>query len=571
MSNRTFRRREPPERAVHHRVVAPLLIVLALGMIAIEQGMREPVLPVWLGGVLQVGCGWLALVSIGQIRWRLLSGGRWRSRAGLLGEAMLAFAAVMVVVGAPAVTAGVTGLIAAVCAFSVFSWFAKSLRDPSLLFPASFLLLIVISAAMLKLPAATPAGQPISTTDALFTAASAVCVTGLSVRDTLTGFTPMGQGVIAASIQLGGLGFMIFGSTLWMLVGARLSMRDNMTLSMAMDEYPVERIARFVGFIVLTTLTIELVGAMVMFLSWPEDDALSVGGRIWASVFHSVSAFCNAGFDITGESLVGVRGHAVTLIGFLPMIVLGGLGFVVLEDLARIARGRSDQPGKRVGLTTHSKLVIATTAGLLIVGAVGIFVCQLAAVGEARGVGEGIADAVFMSATARTAGFTVMPMEDLSPGSQFVLMLLMLIGGSPGSTAGGMKTTVFVLLALAVVATIRGRDEVEVFKRAIPDALVKKASTIAFGLLLVVALSTIGLSLTNAMPLEPLLFEAISAATTTGLSLGITGDLSEEGRWIVIVTMFLGRVGPLAAAAALVARSGQGVAFRYPRDSVSLG
>lgn len=453
----------------------------------------------------------------------------------------------------------------------------RALRNPALLLPGSFLVLIAISTVLLKLPASTPADRPIGWIDALFTATSGVCVTGLVVRDTASGFTPLGQGIIAGSIQLGGLGFMIFGTMLTLLFGQRLSEREHTTLSNALAEYPRRHIARFIGFIVLTTLVIEAVGAGVLFALWPEDLASGPGDRAFKAVFHSISAFCNAGFDITGGSMVPLRSTVVPYLGIMPLIVLGGLGFVVLEDLARrfgpaglLGDGRaSSGRAMRRRLSTHTKLVLSTTALLVSVGAALAFLMQLGS-GDAP-LWQRALDALFLSITSRTAGFNAMPMEELSSGSRFGVMLLMFIGGSPGSTAGGMKTVVFALLVLAVVATVRGRDEVEVFKRAIPDTLVKRAATIAVGMATLIAGATLALGVTERIEFEMLLFEVVSASTTTGLSLGATGELSDAGRLIVSGVMFLGRLGPLAAVAALIATHQPKARYRYATDSVSLG
>ncbi|MCA9297512.1 MAG: hypothetical protein KDA28_00515, partial [Phycisphaerales bacterium] len=444
---------------------------------------------------------------------------------------------------------------------------ARSLDNPSILFPASFLALIAVSTLLLMLPVSTPVDHRIGWVDASFTATSAVCVTGLAVRDTASGFTPFGQTVILASIQLGGLGVMIFGSTLALLFGARLSFREHVTLSMALDEYPAHRITRFAWFIVLTTFALEAIGAAAIAFSWPGDEDLAT--RLRMGVFHSVSAFCNAGFDITGESLVGVRREMTPYVGIAPMIILGGLGFIVLEDFFTQGRARLLGRSRRMRLTTHSKVVLVTSTALLIGGFLVLLIAQAFATGTFTL--QSLLDAAFMSTTARTAGFTSVPMEELSSGSRLTLMFLMAIGGSPGSTAGGMKTVVFAMLLLAVASTVRGREEVEVFGRALPDALVKKAATVAAGFTGVVALSMLVLDLTEEIPFEPLLFEVVSAATTTGLSLGATDDLSTAGRVVITLTMFLGRVGALSLIAALIGTTGASGRYRLPRDTVSLG
>ncbi len=553
--------------------LAAALAALGAAAVALEHGFQEDPLPTGILRAGQLVFPWLALAAGGAIAWRGLSRARWRGPIGRIGEALVVLALALEFTAGPLAAEVVAVAAAVTMVVRLNGVLSRTLRSPAVLFPASFLLLITVSASLLKLPAATPTGAPIGWVDALFTATSAVCVTGLTVRDTYAGFTPFGQAVIAGSIQLGGLGMMIFGSTLALLFGARLSFKEHMTLSMALDEYPAHRITRFAWFIVGAMLLLELIGAGYLFFTWPAS-VVPEGQRLWFSVFHSVSAVCNAGFDLTGSSLIPLREHPAVLVGVAPLIITGGLGFIVLENLYRVGRDRwfrklPDGDRRPARLTTHTKLVLATTAILLTTGFATIAIAQ-ALGGSQRGLGA-VGDAAFMSVTARTAGFTSMPMDELTPGSRFTLMLLMLAGGSPGSTAGGMKTTVIAVLALAVWSTARGRSEVEAFGRALPDALVKKAATVAAGLLGVVALATLVLDMTEEIAFEPLIFEVISAATTTGLSLGATGDLSPAGRVVITITMFMGRVGALALMASIVGGATETGRYRLPRDTVSLG
>lgn len=557
-------------RADAKRTGLALLVALVASVaVAVEHGFGFEPDPVWLMPILQIAACWAALVMAGEVRPLVAGAARWASIPGRVAELGLLLAAVADALGL-AITIEIASVVVAVAlAFRLNAQLSRTIANPSVLFPASFLILIVLSTVLLKLPAATPVGRPIGWIDALFTATSAVCVTGLVVRDTSVGFTPFGQAVIGASIQLGGLGIMIFGSTLALLFGARLSFRENLTLSSALSEYPAHRIARFVGFIVLTTLTIELIGAVAHFVMWPGGSELPLARRVGLAAFHSVSAFCNAGFDLTGQSLTPMRSGPLPYLGAMPLIILGGLGFLVLDDLRTWAAASRAQGESRPRLSTHTRLVLVTTATLLVLGAAVIFLAQLKSPGV--GPGQRVLDAVFMSTTARTAGFNTVPMDELEPGSRFMVMILMTIGGSPGSTAGGIKTVVVAVLAIGVFSTIRGRDEVELFGRSLPDALVKKAAAVAFAFLALIAVVTLTLDLTERIPFEPLFFEVISAASTTGLSLGVTDQISPAGRCVLAATMFAGRVGLLALLASLIVGGGRSGAYRFPRDSVSLG
>lgn len=455
--------------------------------------------------------------------------------------------------------------------------------------PLSFVGLIGACTLLLKLPACTYGG--ISWIDAAFTATSAVCVTGLVVRDTATGFTHAGQAVILAFIQLGALGIVMFGAGLAVLFRRTLSLREHASIRQMLERGTIGDLRRFIVFVLLATLTIEAIGMGVLMPLWEAAPGatLSLGERAWLSAFHAISAFCNAGFDITGRSMVGQRNGALPYVGIIPLIIAGGIGFPVLSDLwrvlkARIARAlRSRDRGLLAdavpqsaaageGFSLHSRLTLLATGAMLGLGFAGCLVAQsLSPSGADRSWHGELLDAAFLSVTARTAGFNAMPMDELSPASQIVTIGLMLIGGSPGSTAGGMKTTTLAVLFLAILATVRGRSETEAYARAIPEALVRKAGAIALSMLLLVFGASFVLALTDPGPAGPIVFEAVSAATTTGLSLGLTTELSDAGRVTLIVTMFLGRVGPLALMGALVFARPPARAYLYPRESVHLG
>ncbi len=475
-------------------------------------------------------------------------------------------------------------------------------KRPGALLPGSFLLLIAVGTPLLMLPRAVPPGQTITWIDACFTITSAVCVTGLTVRDTATQFSPFGQSIIAVFIQLGGLGIIIFGSMLAVLVSGRLSISENLSLRSMIQDQPLRRITAFVRFMVLTTLLLELLGAAAMMPMWPDGTPLKQ--RICLSLFHSISAFCNAGFSLQNDSFVAYR-YSPYLHGvILPLIVIGGLGFPVLDNLWRVARDRSarrnktmwwahraeraavDQPTR---LTLHTKIVLTTTAALYLYGVIGIGAGQLRPYTDAlfqqgitanrpdsgdlgtRALATTLADASFMSLSARTAGFNSVPMDEISPAGRFVVITLMMVGASPGGTGGGMKTTTVALLLLSIAATIRQRERTEVFARTVSDALIRKAATLAACFIALACTSTLLLTLSEPYPFGKIAFEAVSAASTTGLSMGITGDLTAFGKCVLIVTMFAGRVGPLAVLGILTFGAARSRRYAYPREHVAMG
>lgn len=475
---------------------------------------------------------------------------------------------------------------------------------PGATLPLSFLFLIAVGTLLIKLPVCLPPGHTLAWLDALFTITSAVCVTGLVVHNTATHFTPVGQAIIGVFIQLGGLGIIIFGSMIALLLGRAFSVRENLNLSQMMQNLPIHEVRRAVRFFVIATLAIELVGAAALFPLWddPPDGPLSIERRAGLSLFHAVSAFCNAGFDITGNNLVPYRYALPTHAVIAPLIVIGGLGFPVLTNLLDVAIHRARQLGRhrrpdqlgppdlaRRRLSLHTKLVLTTTAGLYLYGVAAIGVSQAMPYAyEAMGQGQTahvdrpgamtlgdagrlLADASFMSIAARTAGFNSMPMDEVRPGGTFTLMTLMFVGGSPGGTAGGVKTSVVAVLLLSVLATLRRRPETEAFGRAIADATVRRAGTLLFCYAALVVAGTLLLSFSEPFPFEKVAFEAVSAVTTTGLSLGVTADLTSFGKLVVIALMFLGRVGPLSLLGALALSGRPQRPYRYAHEEVALG
>lgn len=595
-------------------VRAALLAVAALGLAA-QLGFHEP-LTAWR----TVHAGqWLLLLAFSVVVWV----GDFRGHAvipglerrpleyGLQAAALLAGAVHLVRGGAVEggwpgeapwgdpwwgiFAAGLVGLLLIELS-QLHLAIVRRLRRPGLLLPVSFLSFIAIGTALLMLPRAAAPGRAVTWIDSLFTITSAVCVTGLTVQDTATHFSPMGQAIIGLMIQLGGLGIIIFGTLLAALVGARLSLREHLNLRELLADQPLSRLASRVRLIVLSTLGLELAGACLLMGAW--DPALPVTQRMALSLFHAVSAFCNAGFALFSDSFVGMRHHPAIHFVILPLIVIGGLGFPVLDDLARVGRDRvarlfrgrvANRRRLPLRLGLHTRLVIVMTLGLYLGGALVLLLSQVTpyanhffGIGvtahteqrpllDARHLGEMAADASFMSATARTAGFNTMPMSEIQPAGRVTLMALMFIGASPGGTGGGIKTTTLALLVLGVAAVVRQRQETEVFGRAIVDDLLRRAATLTVCFVAMLFIATLLLSFSEPFPFGMILFEVISAASTTGLSLGITSELTVFGKLVIIATMFLGRVGPLALLAALFFRQEPRAGYALAHEQVMIG
>ena len=481
-------------------------------------------------------------------------------------------------------------------------------RNPGILFIVGFAVLIFAGAAALKLPIATPENKPINWLDAVFTSTSAVCVTGLIVRDTATEFTRFGQFVILALIQLGGLGIVTYASFVVLLSGKALNLRILGTIGGALSQDQASPVAirsllRFIG---LATLIIELVGAALLIPMW--DGTLPIGERVGNSVFMSVSAFCNAGFAVLSDSLVRFRWHWASHAVIAPLIVLGGLGFPVLMNLFEVLKVRllRFSPKKQsineslpARLSLHTKVVLLTTLTLYVLGTAGVLIAQ--GIGDNNSEnktqplvqqqydsiekftsdlndktsrlspGQRFLDASFISVTSRTAGFNTMPMDEMAPGTRFVTDLLMFVGGSPGSTAGGIKTVTLAILVFVVWSTLRNRPHPEAFRRRIPANNVYRSATIILMGFLTISLVIVALRLTEGQSAASFTFEAVSACSTVGLSLDVTPHLSSAGRIVIIVGMFAGRLGPLTLLTALLFRAESSARYEYPEEGMIVG
>lgn len=435
--------------------------------------------------------------------------------------------------------------------------------------------MILLGTLLLSLPVAH-AAEPVSVLDAFFTATSATCVTGLTVVDTGTRFSPFGQAVVLGLIQIGGLGLMTFAVFVGIALGGRVAFSERMVIQESMHHTPSAGVRRLVRYVLAFTLVSEAVGALWLWLRLRQD--LPPGAAAWSAVFHSVSAFCNAGFGLFPDSLVRYRGDLTVNLAITGLIILGGLGFLAsmeLRDqlLARLRRLRPPQA------TLHTRLVLLVTAVLLAGGALAYLVLEWDNVLHDLPPGERLLAAWFLSVTSRTAGFNTVDYGQLSSATLFLTIFLMFVGGSPGSTGGGIKTTTFGLLVALVVARWRGRGRASVFHRTIPHAVMDRALLLAMlaWALVSLAIGLLVMAESAGVPHqreEPrfvaLMFEAVSAFGTVGLSTGITAGLGATSKLVLIALMFMGRVGPLTLILAMSPRQQRG-RFRYAEENVMVG
>ncbi len=448
------------------------------------------------------------------------------------------------------------------------------LLHPSQVLVLGFTTLILVGAMLLTLPISSATHHTVGVIDALFTSTSAVCVTGLVVLDTGTQFSLFGQLVILLLIQCGGLGIMAMASMIFLLIGKQITLRERILIKESLNEFKISSVVRLVKTILQFTFVIELLGAALLCIRYIPQYGVASG--IYHAVFHSVSAFCNAGFDINGgfQSFTAYVGDPLVNFTLMTLIILGGLGFVVIFDLIN----KLKKP-RTVRLTLHSKLVLYTTAALILIGIVGFFAMENANPNTLGGLNpkEKVLADIFQSVTPRTAGFNTIDQGKLTTGSKMLTMALMFVGASPGGTGGGIKTTTAIIVFLLIASVIQGKHEITVMKRQISRETVLRAITLFVGgLLLILAFTFIlviiedgkgGLFIT-----ENIMFEVISAFGTVGLSTGITPFLAPLSRVVIILAMFTGRVGLLTVMYAVANRLRRSdVDIHYTEENVMIG
>jgi trk system potassium uptake protein len=441
----------------------------------------------------------------------------------------------------------------------------KNYFDPPKILVLGFATIILIGAFLLTLPIATVNGKGLSFLNALFTSTSATCVTGLVVVDTGTTFTKFGQLVILSLIQVGGLGFMTFGTLFAFLLGKRISLKERILLQESLNNLSIEGIVRLVKRIFIFTAVIEIIGSLLLSFRFAFD--MPIGKAIYYGIFHAISNFNNAGFDLMGEfrSLTPYVEDPLVTLTVCTLIILGGIGFIVMNEIFEY------RLTKRFSI--HTKVVLVTSFILVLSGTILILLFEYGnnKTLQPLSVSGKILSSLFQSITPRTAGSNTLNIPDLTQPTIFLIIVLMFIGASPGSTGGGIKTTTFATLLGAVWSQIKGKEDVVFFKNRIVFETVFKALTVTVSGLFLVIIITMFLTITEkGKDFLMILFEATSAFGTVGLSMGLTPELSPIGRILIILTMFAGRVGPLTLAFA-IAMKRKPDPFRYPKGKIMIG
>lgn len=440
--------------------------------------------------------------------------------------------------------------------------------SPAQVLVLSFTALIASGTILLRLPISA-ARDPLTLLDALFTATSAVCVTGLIVVDTPNDLTVFGQLVVLVLIQLGGLGYMAITTVVGVALGRQLSLHERLTLQEALNVQTMEGLARFVLTVLKLTLAFELTGALILTARWAGE--YGIAQAAYYGVFHAISAFNNAGFALFSDSLMRFRGDWVVNLVVTTLVICGGLGFVVLTEVGRVRQYRR--------LSTHTRLILTLTAALIVVTTALIWFIEHnnPRTLQPLGVGEALLASYFQAVTPRTAGFNTLDIGAMQHASLFLLILLMFIGAAPGGTAGGVKISTFSITVAVIWAMVRGAPEPTLLQRRIPPPLVARAFSIC--LIGFLALNVVAglLLVTQGRELLPTLFETTSAFGTVGLSMGeagapvsLVGHFSGGGKALVIAMMFMGRIGPLTLAVA-IARRRELARVRHPEGKFLIG
>lgn len=437
--------------------------------------------------------------------------------------------------------------------------------DPPKILVLGFAAVILIGAFLLTLPISTESGKSLSFLDALFTATSATCVTGLVVVDTADTFSIFGEMVILSLIQIGGLGFMTFATFLFLLLGKKISLKERLLLKEAYNNISIAGIIKLVKRILIFTAVIEMLGGIILSIRFSFD--FPIGKAVYYGFFHAISNFNNAGFDLMGDfrSLTNYVDDPVVTLTVCFLIIFGGLGFIVINELYEYRETRR--------LSVHTKIVLMTTVILTVCATILIYLFEYGndkTLGTLSEAGKSLG-AFFHAVTPRTAGSNTLPIADLTQSTLFLTIFLMFIGAGSGSTAGGIKITTFAVLIATVWSQLKGKEDVVLFRRRIELQTILKALTVAMCGLAIVIVVTFILSITEkGQNFIVYLFEATSAFGTVGLSMGLTPELSPIGRVLIIFTMFAGRLGPITLGFAIAKRRKK-EAYRHPKGNIMIG
>lgn len=450
----------------------------------------------------------------------------------------------------------------------------KEKRWPFKIYPIQLIALgfggvILLGSLLLTLPLFTRSGEETPFIDALFTATSATCVTGLTTLTTSEHWNMGGQLIILVLIEVGGLGFMMMPFIFFAVMKKKVGLVTRIILSESLNLDDLSGVIKLMYYILRFAIGFQLVGAILLAVDFIPAYGLAKG--VWYSIFHSISAFCNAGFDLFGDSLVGFQDNAYVLLVISGLIIAGGLGFIVWQDLMAFRKTRR--------LSLHSKLALTVSIGLLIFGTVVFYISESGGrfiVSDTSPINR-FANMLFMSVTARTAGYFSVDYGNVSQAGILFTIVLMFIGGTSGSTAGGLKTTTFGVLLIQTISMLKGRVHAEAFRRTVRPSVVSRALTLFFITLTLCIAVTMVMSVTEVLPrfrgIEYLLFETFSAFGTVGLTMGLTPSLSLMGKLLIIALMYIGRVGILTVGFSLTMRlmKAKGGHYKLPEESVIIG
>jgi len=448
------------------------------------------------------------------------------------------------------------------------SWIYDKKLTPAQLVILSFGLIILVGSLLLVLPISAQAGKTVSFVDALFMSTSATCVTGLATNSVADDFSLFGQLVILTLIQIGGLGIMTLSSSIALFMGRSLGVREQVMMQDVLDSSSSEELLGLIIDIVKFTLLIEFAGAIVLTIGFYLED-YEIGQSLYFGFYHAISAFCNAGVALFNNSMEDFKFSPLIHGTIAVLVITGGLGFLVIQEIQQAFKTKK----KLINFSLHSKIVIVTNILLLAFGMTYLFFGEFLHAFVEYSLWEKLQLSFFQSVTTRTAGFNTIPITELHPHSIYMIVLLMFIGASPGSTGGGIKTTTFAILIQSVKATLTNNKRVEMFERTLPNVLVVRSIAIV-----IISLITVSVALLVMMRLETgkdflaLMFETVSAFGTVGLSLGITAQLSTMGKIMISLVMFIGRVGPLTLVLAVGQNAaGTGSRVRYPESKILIG